>query len=118
MMSGTAIRNLVADAGNRNVQRCWRCPMDFNLMPLYILGLLLVLAVIALAAYRKILAMHEDDALHVVEGSAAVSRQVTLAHKLRVIDRWLQVTTVVMVVCLIIIGVIYFYQQWMRISAM
>ncbi len=92
--------------------------MNFNLMPLYILGSLLVLAVIALAAYRKILAMHEDDALHVVEGPAAVSRQAALAHKLQVIDRWLQVTTVVTVICLIIITAIYFYQQWARHSAM
>ncbi len=90
--------------------------MNFNLMPLYILGLLLVLAVIALAAYRKILALHEDDALHVVEGSDAVSRQAALAHKLNVIDRWVQVTTVAMVICLILIAAIYFYQQWARQS--
>ncbi len=90
--------------------------MNFNLMPLYILGLLLVLAVIALAAYRKILAMHEDDALHVVERSDAVSRQAALAHKLNAIDRWVQVTTVTMVICLIIIAAIYFHQQWARQS--
>jgi len=92
--------------------------VNLNLMPLYILGLLLVLAVIALAAYRKILSIHEDDALHVVEGSAAVSRQAALARKLHVIDRWLQVTTVVMVICLIIIAAAYFYQHWARLSAM
>jgi hypothetical protein len=92
--------------------------MNFNLMPLYILGLLLVLAVIALAVYRKILAIHEDDALHVLEGSAAVSRQTAFAHKLQVIDRWGQVTTIVTVICLITIAAIYLYQEWARQSAM
>jgi len=92
--------------------------VNFNLLPLCILGLLLVPAVIAVAAYRKILSIHEDDALHVVEGSAAVSRQAALVRKLHVIDRWLQVTTIVMVIRLILIAAICFYQHWARLSAM
>jgi len=47
-----------------------------------------------------------------------VSRQAALALRLHDIDRWLQVTMVVMVICLIIIATVYFYQHWARPSAM
>ena len=88
--------------------------MDIDLTPFAILGLALVLVVLALALARKIVAKHEDDTLHLSGSSAAITNQISVAHRLDAIDRWGQVLTVVAVLYVLAIVALYSYQHWVR----
>jgi hypothetical protein len=82
-----------------------------------IVGLILILVVISLAAWRFSLAKQEDDSVHLVHGTGNVSRQAAVVRRLEVIDKWGKLITVVTVVYLIIIGAIYLYRYWVSTSA-
>ena len=70
----------------------------------------MALAVVFLIIYRKTVSSHEDDSLH-LEGGAP-GEQVTLAHRLALIDRWGKTLTVVVAVYGVALAGIYFYQIW------
>jgi hypothetical protein len=91
--------------------------MNIDLTPFAILGIVLVLVVLVLALSRKIVAKHEDDTLHLSGGSAAVANQISVAHKLDVIDRWGQGLTVIAMLYAVAIVVLYGYQYWVRASS-
>ena len=81
----------------------------------FIIGGVLALAVLALAAYRKIVSMREDDSLHISEREVAmVNEQQNVAHQLEVIDRWGKVTTVVAVLYGMVIGFVLLYRAWLE----
>ena len=86
--------------------------MSSNLVPFTIPAAVLVLAVIALYLWRRSVAAHEDDTIHVLSDAGAIPEQVTVAHKLAVIDRWGKLVTIVAAVYGIAIGVLFVYQQW------
>ena len=91
--------------------------MNINLMPLLIVGAVLLLMVTVLAVWRKIVSLHEDDTLHVLEGGAVVQNQEVMARKLAVIERWGKALTLVTLVYALGVAVLYFYQTWMRGSS-
>jgi hypothetical protein len=71
---------------------------------------LLAVIVLVLAAYRKMLSNHEDDSLHVSEGTKAlISEQVVNAQKIEVVEKWGKLLTLVAVVTGLIMGGIYIY---------
>ena len=85
--------------------------MNSNLMPFVILGIFLLLAVLTLAVWRRVVASHEDDTLHVLH-SSAVPHQVAVSHRLDVIDKWGQLMTVVAAVYILILLAVYMYRYW------
>lgn len=75
----------------------------------------LAVAVAVLAIYRNMMASHEDETIHVLDGDAPqVAAQTKLSHKLEVVERWGKVLTTVVVVYGVIIGVMYLYFVWQQ----
>ena len=75
----------------------------------------LAAVVIALAIYRRVVASHEDDFLHVNEREAAlVAEQEVVARKLDWIDRWGQVLTVITLVYGLALAGGYLYVSWIE----
>jgi ABC-type Fe3+-siderophore transport system permease subunit len=70
------------------------------------------IATLSLAVYRRFLSVHsENDVLHLGAGEdAEIPRQVSLAQRLDVIDRWGKTMTVITLVIGLGIGVMYLYQ--------
>jgi len=75
----------------------------------------LVVVVGVLAIYRNMMASHEDETIHVLDGDAPqVAVQVRLSRKLEVIERWGKILTTVVVVYGLIIGAMYLYYIWQQ----
>ena len=62
------------------------------------------------------LAKQEDDTLHVLADSSVTARQVSIAHRLDVIDKWGQILTVVAAAYALAMVVLHVYQHWVRNS--
>ena len=88
--------------------------MNFSLLPFLYPWVVLALIVIGLLVRRKMIASHEDDALHVLDGGGA--NQTVVAHKLDQIDKWGKILTVIALVYGVILGVAYAYQAWIQTS--
>ena len=86
--------------------------MSINYTPLAVLWLLLAVVVLALIAYRKVVSTKEDETLH-LGNAAASTEQLTVAHKLEVIDKWGKLLTVVAVVSGLLLAAGYTYQTWL-----
>jgi hypothetical protein len=89
-----------------------------NFTPFVILWILTGVAVLALLAWRKAVAMNEDDNLHVLDGGAVEkgAAQFAVAQKLDLIDRWGKIVTVVAVVYGVILGGVYVWHSWIVYS--
>lgn len=84
--------------------------MNINLMPYAIFWGVLAIVVVFLIIYRKQIASHEDDSIH-LEGSVP-TQQVALAHRLAAIDKWGKTLTIVVAVYGVALAAIYLYQIW------
>lgn len=89
--------------------------MNLDLRPFIVLWIVLATTVIALIVRRKMVASHEDDTLHVLQG-APITQQVAVAHKLDQIDKWGKILTVIAVVLGLLVGAAYVYQVWVQSS--
>lgn len=83
---------------------------NINLLPYAIFWGVLAIAVIVLIFYRKSVTAHEDDSIH-LEGNGP-AEQISLGHRVAVIDRWGKSLTVVTVVFGLALAAIYCYQIW------
>ena len=81
-----------------------------NLLPYAVLWGVLAIAVLFLVLYRRSVSSHEDDSIH-LEGTVPVE-QVSLAHRLAMIDRWGKSLTVVAVLYGLALAALYMYQVW------
>jgi uncharacterized membrane protein len=88
--------------------------MQINLTPFIILWVLLAVTVLVLIFWRKSVSSHEDDSLHVLQGS--VAQQVNLATKLETIDKWGKILTVIAVIYGVILGAAWIYQSYITAS--
>jgi hypothetical protein len=71
------------------------------------------LVVLGLAIYRKSIASHEQDWVHLAAGEEhMVDEQITLSQRLKVIDRWGIWLTVVLAIYGVIIGGIFILRVW------
>jgi hypothetical protein len=87
--------------------------------PFAILGLVLVLGVASMALWRRAIASHEDDTLHVLDNTGAIPHhQLAISHRLEVIDWWGEILTIVAVVYLLAMAGIYAYQYWIQASSL
>ena len=84
--------------------------MNINLMPYAVFWGVLAIVVVFLIIYRKQIASHEDDSIH-LEGSVP-TEQVALAHRLASIDKWGKTLTIVVAVYGVALAAIYLYQVW------
>jgi beta-lactamase regulating signal transducer with metallopeptidase domain len=87
-----------------------------NLIPFLVLWIVLAIIVLVLAISRMRLAHREDASLDVLEGDRVVEQQKEIATKLKRIDWWGQVLTVVVVLYGIILAGIHIYQTWQQSS--
>ena len=70
-------------------------------------------ATIALALYRKLLSMREENFIHLGPGEEAyISKQAHLARKLHRVDTWGEMMTVLAAAGGILLAVLYVYQAW------
>ena len=71
------------------------------------------MAVAGLALYRKFVALHENDLIHVSEGeSKMIPQQIEMAQRLDLIDRWGKILTVVAAAGGLVLGGVYLYLLW------
>lgn len=75
----------------------------------------LAVGVLALAAYRKVVARNEDDSLHVREGDAALTMaQVRMGRQLSAIDMWGKTLTLVTVVAGLALAGFFLYTEYTK----
>ncbi|MBS1872711.1 MAG: hypothetical protein JSU00_05825 [Acidobacteria bacterium] len=83
-----------------------------NLIPLVVSWAVLATAVLALALYRRTVALKEDDYLHV--GNDVAAQQVALAKRLADIDKWGKILTIAAAVFGLILLALFLYNGWMN----
>ena len=84
-----------------------------NMTPYVVTWLILGLATLGLALYRKFISANEEDLIHLGPGEERyIPEQTALAHKLEVIDRWGKILTIATLVFGIAIGIGYMVQAW------
>ena len=84
--------------------------MNVNLLPYAVFWGVLAIVVVFLIIYRKSVSSQEDDSIH-LEGNMP-TEQVSLAHRLELIDRWGKTLTVIVAVYGVALAGIYLYQIW------
>jgi hypothetical protein len=91
--------------------------MNVNLIPFAASWIALACAVLILAIYRKRIAGHEDDTLHVSDSEVShITEQAATAHRLEVVDHWGKLLTIVGAVYGVVLVAAYFYQYWVQSS--
>ena len=66
---------------------------------------------VALGLYRKYLAMHEDDLIHIGAGDEKlIPQQLAMANRMARVDHWGEALTVVTVAFGLIVAAIYLYR--------
>lgn len=92
--------------------------MTQTLFPYAVIWAALALIMVGLAFYRRTVASHEDDSLHIRDDETAMlAQQGVLAHKLEMIDRWGKVLTGVVAVFGGVLGVLFVYWSWVEKNA-
>jgi len=84
--------------------------MNVNLLPYALFWGVLALAVLCLIFYRRAVTSREDDSIHLEGGMA--TEQISLAHRLELIDRWGKALTVITVAFGLLLAAVYLYQIW------
>jgi len=86
--------------------------------PIVMIWVVLGIATLGLALYRKLISAHEEDVIHLAAGEERqIPAQKALAHRLEAIDRWGKILTVVTLLIGVAIGIAYMYQAWVDPSA-
>jgi len=84
-----------------------------TMTPIVMIWVVLGVATLGLALYRKFATMNEEDLVHLADGEERhIPEQVALAAKLQAIDRWGKILTVVTLALGIAIGTAYMVQAW------
>jgi len=92
--------------------------MTETLIPYAVIWAALAVIVIGLAFYRRVVASHEDDCIHIRDDEAQLlTQQGVLAHKLDMIDRWGKILTGVVAVSGAVLGVLFVYWSWVEKNA-
>ena len=87
---------------------------DFNLTPAVVVWVILAIATLGLALYRKLISASEEDLIHLGPGEERqIPKQVALEARLRAVDRWGKVLTVITVLIGLGMAAVYLYQQFL-----
>lgn len=85
-----------------------------NVTPAVVIWAILAVATLGLALYRKLISASEEDLIHLGPGEERqIPEQVALADKLKMIDQWGKILTVVTVVVGLATAALYLYQDFM-----
>jgi hypothetical protein len=90
--------------------------MSAAYVPFVGVWVLLAISVCVLIVWRKVVANHEDDSLHMTNVEAVVPQQQAVARKLDMIDRWGKMLTVATVILGLAIAAVYLYRMWVATS--
>jgi hypothetical protein len=90
--------------------------MISHLFPFVMVWSVLAAVVLGLILWRKVISAEEDDTLHISE-TGAVQKQVSVAHRLEMIDKWGKLLTVIVVVSGLILAGVYLYHFWVASSS-
>lgn len=86
--------------------------------PIVMIWVVLGIATLGLALYRKLISANEEDVVHLAAGEERqIPEQAALARRLEAIDRWGKTLTIVTVAFGVAIGIAYMYQAWMDPSS-
>ena len=87
---------------------------EINLTPAVVVWVILAVATLGLALYRKLISASEEDLIHLGPGEERrIPAQVALADKLKTIDRWGKILTVITVLIGLAMAAAYLYQAFM-----
>lgn len=87
---------------------------DINLTPAVVIWVILAIATLGLALYRKLISASEEDLIHLGPGEERrIPEQVALAARLKAVDRWGKTLTVVTVAIGLVMASVYLYQQFL-----
>jgi uncharacterized membrane protein len=87
---------------------------DINLTPAVVIWVILAIATLGLALYRKLISASEEDLIRLGPGEERqISTQVALAAKLKTVDRWGKTLTVITVAVGLAMAAVYLYQAFM-----
>jgi hypothetical protein len=87
--------------------------MHIDFAPLTVIWGLLALVVLAMAGYRKMISVKEEETLHLGD-PVETNHQVQIAQKLEVVDKWGKLLTVVVAAYGLLLLIAYTYQTWIR----
>ncbi len=90
--------------------------MPSNFVPFVVLWTLMAAVVLAMVVWRKLVASHEDDQIHVLDGaSESVSQhQVVIANKLDLIDKWGKTLTIITLIFGVVLAAAFVYSGWVN----
>lgn len=81
--------------------------------PYVVTWTIMAVIVLALALYRNLMALHEDDNLHIATGEERmIPRQLAFFRMMDSIDRWGEALTAITVVGGLVLAATYIYQVW------
>ncbi len=87
---------------------------NINLTPAVVIWVILAIATLGLALYRKLISASEEDLIHLGPGEERrIPEQVALAGKLKAVDRWGKTLTVITVLIGLAMAAIYLYQAFL-----
>lgn len=87
---------------------------DINLTPAVVIWVILAIATLGLALYRKLISASEEDLIHLGPGEEReIPSQMALAARLKAVDRWGKILTVGTVVVGLAIAAVYLYQAFL-----
>lgn len=88
------------------------------MLPLVVAWAMLALVVLGLFIYRRSLAAHEDDFVHLADGEAnLINEQAVVAQRLEKVDYWGKLLTVIAFVYGLGLAGYFFYQTWVESSS-
>jgi hypothetical protein len=85
-----------------------------NLAPAVVIWMVFAIATLGLALYRKLLSAGEEDLIHLGPGEERqIPGQVALDARLKAVDRWGKILTVITVAVGLVMAAVYLYQQFL-----
>ncbi|HTC88946.1 MAG TPA: hypothetical protein VK686_11650 [Bryobacteraceae bacterium] len=85
-----------------------------KLTPVVVVWVLLAIATLGLALYRKLISAKEEDLIHLGPGEGRyIPEQLALAGKLKVVDSWGKTLTVITVAVGLAMAAVYLYQAFL-----
>jgi hypothetical protein len=87
--------------------------MHLDLRPFLVLWVIVIVALVVVAFWRRTVAVQEDPALHLGASHAGTAaEQLALAKKLGQIDKWMKLLSLVVIVFGVLLGAAALYKGW------
>jgi len=85
-----------------------------SLTPAVVVWVILAIATLGLAVYRKLISASEEDLIHLGPGEERlIPGQIALAGKLKAVDRWGKTLTVITILVGLAMAALYLYRAFL-----